>query len=231
MQQLRPYATVESESDVAAFMSQVYLWMTIGLVITAVTAAVIASNESLLISLITSPIFIVLLIGELILVVVLSLAINRMSATVATVMFGAYAMLNGVTLSFIFLAYTDASITMAFLTTAGMFGAMTAIGYFTKRDLSRMGGLLLMGLIGLLVALVLNLFIRSSMLDFVISVIGVLIFTGLTAYDSQRIKAMAMSGFADGSVQQRSAIRGALRLYLDFINLFLYLLRLFGRRR
>ncbi len=231
MQQLRPYATVESESDVAAFMSQVYLWMTIGLVITAVTAAVIASNESLLISLITSPIFIVLLIGELILVVVLSLAINRMSATVATVMFGAYAMLNGVTLSFIFLAYTDASITMAFLTTAGMFGAMTAIGYFTKRDLSRMGGLLLMGLIGLVVALILNFFVRSSMLDFVISVIGVLIFTGLTAYDSQRIKAMAMSGFADGSVQQRSAIRGALRLYLDFINLFLFVLRLFGRRR
>jgi FtsH-binding integral membrane protein len=205
--------------------------MTIGLVITAITAAVIASNERLLISLITSPLFIVLLIGELVVVMVLSLAINRMSGTIATVLFGAYAMLNGITLSFIFLAYTDASIALAFFTTAGTFGAMSAIGYFTKRDLSRMGGLLLMGLMGLLIAMILNLFINSSALNFVVSVIGVLIFTGLTAYDSQRIKAMGLAGFADGSVQQRSAIHGALRLYLDFINLFLFLLRLFGRRR
>jgi FtsH-binding integral membrane protein len=214
-----------------ALMRKVYLWMAMALVITGFTAYGVATSPAAISAIMTnSVLFWGLIIAEFGLVVWLSAAINRLSLSVATLMFVAYSVINGATLSVIFLAFTMSSITKVFFITAGTFGAMAAIGYTTKKDLSGMGKFLLMALIGLIIASVVNLFMRSTGLELIVSYIGVLVFAGLTAYDTQKIKQMLMAAEDTGETAQKIALLGALSLYLDFINLFLYLLRIFGRR-
>ncbi|MDY6247943.1 MAG: Bax inhibitor-1/YccA family protein [Prevotella sp.] len=215
-----------------ALMRKVYVWMAMALAITAITAYGVASSPALT-SLIfgNKLIFFGLIIAELVLVFWVSARIEKLSLTKATLMFIVYSVLNGATLATIFFAYSPEIITKTFFVTAGTFGAMAVYGYFTKSDLSSWGKLLIMAVIGLIIAGVVNIFLRNSLMDFVISVIGVLIFVGLTAYDSQKIKRMLMMQADMGETAQKVALMGALSLYLDFINLFLYLLRLFGRDR
>lgn len=212
-------------------MRKVYTWMALALVITGFTAYYVATTPSLL-SLIYSNQVILwgLIIAELALVIGLSAAINRLSLTTATLLFVLYSVLNGAMLSSVFLIYTTASIANVFFITAGTFGAMAAYGYFTKKDLTSWGRILLMALIGIIIASVVNIFLRNSMFDLVISYIGVAIFVGLTAYDSQKIKEMMLQAPDASEQAQKIALLGALTLYLDFINLFLYLLRIFGKR-
>ena len=213
-------------------MTQVYGWMSIALLITAVVSIYTASSETML-SLIFGNRFVFygLLIGELVMVLGLSAMINRMTALTATALFIVYSALNGLTMACIFLIYTGTSIASTFFITALTFGAMSVYGYFTKTDLTRMGSLLMMGLIGLIIASVVNLFLQNSVVSWITSFLGVLIFTGLTAYDTQKIKEMNAVGTTDAESDRKGAIMGALRLYLDFVNLFLYLLRFFGNRK
>jgi len=207
---------------------QVYAWMGAGLTITALMALFTLSSPVIINAIAGNRLlFFGLMIGELALVFTLSGAINRMSAAVATLLFVAYSALNGVTLSILALVYTANSIASTFVVTAGMFGAMSIYGYLTKRDLTSMGSFLFMGLIGVVIASVVNIFVGSSAVSWIISAIGVIVFTGLTAYDTWKIKAMA----AQGTEGRKPAILGALTLYLDFINLFLMLLRFTGDRR
>jgi len=214
------------------FVSKVYGWMAIALVITAFVAMAVASSEAAAkLILANRGLFYGLLIGELLLVIALTAAIGRMSATTATVVFVIYAAANGVTLSLIFLVFTAESIASTFFVTGGTFGAMSLYGYYTKRDLTSIGNLCFMALIGLIIASLVNLFLMNPMLYWVTTYVGILIFVGLTAYDTQKIKRIAMAGIEEGDAAQKGAILGALALYLDFINLFLLFLRLFGRRR
>jgi FtsH-binding integral membrane protein len=173
----------------------------------------------------------VLIIAELGLVIALSAAINRLSSSTALFMFMAYAFLNGLTLSAIFLVYTRASIANTFFVTAGTFGVMSVYGYTTKRDLTSWGSFLMMGLIGVIIGSFVNIFFSSPMIYYLITYAGIIVFVGLTAYDAQKIKEMAYAGFAGEEMERKGAVIGALRLYLDFINLFLLLLRIFGGRR
>ena len=214
-----------------ALMRKVYTWMALALVITAVTAYGVANSPLLMNTIYSSKLFFFGLIGaELVLVFWLSARIAKLSLTTATLMFTLYSAVNGATLSSIFYVYSPAAITQTFFVTAGTFTAMALYGYFTKSNLASWGKIGLMALIGLILAAVVNMFLHNSMLDLVVSALGVLIFVGLTAYDSQKIKQMlAMQEFADEGAQ-KIALMGALTLYLDFINLFLYLLRFFGRR-
>lgn len=213
-------------------MRKVYIWMTLALVITAVTAYGVATSPALMTTIFTNKIlFWGLIIAELALVWGISGAINRLSLATATLMFIAYSVINGATLSVIFAAFSTTAIVKTFVVTAGTFGAMSLVGYFTKKDLTSMGKLLFMALIGIIIATIVNMFIASSGLDLIISYLGVLIFVGLTAYDTQKIKHM-LSMAPDASEQmQKYALLGSLTLYLDFINLFLYLLRIFGSNR
>jgi FtsH-binding integral membrane protein len=207
---------------------QVYAWMGAGLAITACMALVTLSSPALFNAVVGNRlVFYGLIIGELALVFTLSGAINKLSTSTATLIFIAYSALNGVTLSVVAQVYTASSITSTFVITGGMFGAMSAYGYMTKRDLTSWGSFLFMGLIGVVIALVVNIFVGSSAISWVISGIGVIVFTGLTAYDTWKIKELAAQG-TDG---RKPAILGALTLYLDFINLFLMLLRFTGNRR
>ncbi len=211
-----------------ALVRQVYAWMGAGLTVTAFMALVTLSSPAILNAILGNRLlFFGLIIGELALVFTLSGAINRLSASAATLIFISYSALNGVTLSVVALAYTASSIGSTFVITAGMFGAMSIFGYVTKRDLTSWGSFLFMGLIGVVIASVVNIFMASSVVSWVISGIGVMVFTGLTAYDTWKIKAMA----AQGTEGRKPAILGALTLYLDFINLFLMLLRFTGDRR
>ena len=213
-------------------MRKVYLWMTLALLITGFTAYYVATNEAILTAIVTNQIlFWGLIIAELGLVFGLSAAINRLSLTTATLMFVVYSVINGATMSFIFLAYTMSSITSVFFITAGTFAAMGLFGYFTKTDLSSMGKILLMALIGIIIATIVNIFVNSSGLEMILNYLGVLIFVGLTAYDTQKIKQMLLIAPDAGEGAQKVALLGALSLYLDFINLFLYLLRIFGGKR
>ena len=206
----------------------VYAWMGGGLMITALMAMVTISSPAMINALLGNRlVFYGLIFGELGLVIAISGAINRLSAAMASLLFVLYAALNGVTFSVIFAVYTAESIGSTFVITAATFGAMSVYGYVTKRDLTGWGSFLFMGLIGVVIASVVNIFTRSSAAAWVISALGVIVFTGLTAYDTQKIKAMAAAG-AEG---RKPAILGALTLYLDFINLFLMLLRLLGNRR
>jgi len=211
-----------------ALVRQVYAWMGAGLAITAIMAMVTLSSP-LLVNAIAGNrlLFFGLMIGELALVFTLSGAINRLSPGVATLIFIAYSALNGVTLSVLALVYTANSIASTFVITAGMFGTMSLYGYMTRRDLTSWGSFLFMGLIGVVIASIVNIFVASSAVSWVISAIGVIVFTGLTAYDTWKIKEMA----AQGTEGRKPAILGALTLYLDFINLFLMLLRFTGNRR
>lgn len=215
-----------------ALMRKVYVWMTLALVLTGITAFGVASSPGLMMTIIQTPaIMWGLIIAELAIVIAISAAINRLSLTTATLLFVLYSVLNGATLSLIFAVYTMSSIANVFFITAGTFGVMAAYGYFTKRDLSSWGRLLLMALIGLIIATLVNVFlVKSSGFDLILSYAGVLIFVGLTAYDTQKIKQMLAMQTDMGEGAQKVALLGALSLYLDFINLFLYLLRIFGRR-
>ena len=213
-----------------ALMRKVYVWMALALVITGVCAFGVANSPHLLTALYSSRAAIwVLLIAELGLVFYTTARIDKLSLSTATTLFVIYSALNGVTLSSIFLVYTMTSITEVFFISAGTFGAMALYGYVTKTNLATIGNILFMALIGLVIASVVNMFLQSSGFDLILSYIGVLLFVGLTAWDSQRIKqALAMQPDMSES-SQKIALLGALELYLDFINLFLYLLRIFGK--
>jgi uncharacterized protein len=222
----------ERETQQVSFVHRVFAWMALGLTITGAVAVVVASATDQSYWETHSGLLIGLVILELVLVFGLIFAINRISAAVAVTGFFVYSALNGVTLSIIFDVYTSASIAGTFFVTAGMFGSMAALGWITKRDLSGLGPILLMALIGLILASVVNLFVASSGLYWVTTFAGVLIFAGLTAYDMNKIKRLQAAG-ADAYSEQgkKTALLGALSLYLDFINLFLFLLRIFGARR
>ena len=212
-------------------MRKVYVWMALALAITGITAFGVANSPGVMSAIYSNQIvFWGLIIAELVLVFAISGAINRLSLTTATLLFVLYSVINGVVLSSIFLIYTMTSIASVFFITAGTFAVMAFIGYTTKTDLTSMGKILFMALIGIIIATVVNIFLKSSGLAMIVSYLGVLIFVGLTAYDSQKIKNMLLMAPDAGEGAQKLALLGALTLYLDFINLFIYLLRIFGRR-
>ena len=214
-------------------MGKVYLWMTLALAVTGLTSLYVASSPGLVQSIFASRgTFWLLVIAELALVFILSARIMKMSFSTAGIMFALYSVLNGVTMSFIFIAYPSTSIATAFFVTAGMFAAMSFIGFVTKKDLSSFGSFFTMALIGLIIASVVNIFLNSSVMYWIITYVGVLLFVGLTAYDTQKIKQMLIEyGDEVNDSTQKLALIGSLSLYLDFINLFLYILRLFGNNK
>lgn len=224
---------IESISTVEAdFMQKVYLWMTFALTLTGFVAYRTTQSEFLLELIFSSSFgFIGLILTELALVFWISSGLQRMSSNMAIGLFLLYSVLNGMTLSVLLIAYTGASVASTFFITAGMFGAMSVYGYTTKQDLSSWGNLLFMALIGLILASVVNIFLQSSGLYWLISYIGVLIFVGLTAYDTQKIKQLAAQVIVESEVGRKVAILGALTLYLDFINMFIFMLRILGNRR
>ena len=215
-----------------ALMRKVYVWMTLALIITGVTAYGVANSPGVINAIYSnSAVMWGLIIAELTLVIGISAAINRLSLATATLLFVLYSAINGVVLSSIFLVYTTSSIASVFFITAGTFAVMAFVGYTTKADLTSLGKILLMALIGLIIASLVNVFfLKSTGFDLIISYVGVLIFVGLTAYDSQKIKQMLMMAPDAGESSQKLALLGALSLYLDFINLFIYLLRILGKR-
>lgn len=214
-----------------AFIQKVYNWMVGGLALTGIVAWFTANNEAMQQIIFGNRlIFFGLIIGELALVFTLVGRAEKMKASTASTMFIVYSILNGLTLSAIFLVYTGQSITSAFFVTAGTFGAMSLYGYTTKKDLTSWGSFLFMGLIGIIIASVVNIFMQSEMLYWLVTYAGVLIFVGLTAYDTQRIKRIGRAGFGHEEAEKKASILGALTLYLDFINLFLMILRIFGGR-
>lgn len=218
------------DTRVTAFLSKVYGWMFLGLLITAGTALVVASSPFLIETLILNRLlFWVLVLGQLGLVFFLAARVEKMAPATAAGLFMLYSAMVGVTSSVILLIYTGSSIVSTFVITAGMFGAMAVYGSLTKRSLAGVGQFMFMGLIGLIIASIVNIFVASSAMSFVISVVGVIVFTGLTAWDAQRLKEMAVA-LPDGRVGSYAVV-GALSLYLDFINLFFFLLRLLGGRR
>jgi FtsH-binding integral membrane protein len=225
----RDQVLVQGASDVERrFMAAVYRWMTVGLGLTALVAFSVASSEDAIrFILLNRFVFFGLIIAELGLVVALSAAAARLSAAAAGGLFLLYSALNGATLSIVLLAYTGESVALAFVSTAGTFAAMSLYATVTRKDLSSWGSFLFMGLIGVVIASLVNVFLQSSMVTFIVSCMSVVVFTGLTAYDTQKLRAFARAGGASGSF----AVNGALSLYLDFVNLFLALLRLFGGRR
>jgi hypothetical protein len=224
--------TTAYEGEIQLVFSQVYLLMTLGLVVTAVVAAWVSTSEAMLTLIFTNWWVPLALFGaQLVLVIVLSAAITRLSTGTAVALFIVYAALLGVTLSSIFIVYTDASIATTFFITAGTFGVMSIFGFVTKRDLTKMGSLLFMLLIGFVLGSLLNIFLRSETIYWILTYAGIAIFVGLIAYDTQKIKRMAASGLATGRQRGGIVVMGALALYLDFINLFLLLLRIFGRSR
>lgn len=215
-----------------ALMRKVFVWMTLALAITGLTAYGVATSPALLSLIFSSKVtFFGLIIAEFALVFAISGAINRLSLSTATLLFILYSVINGATLSTIFFAFSVATIGKVFFITAGTFGAMALVGYTTKTDLTSMGKLLFMALLGIIIASVVNIFVGSSGLDLILSYVGVLVFVGLTAYDTQKIKQMCQAAPDAGESAQKLALIGALSLYLDFINLFLYLLRIFGNNR
>lgn len=221
------------KSAQATLMRSVYLWMTLALAITGFASFVVASSPMLLQAVFGNRlVFWGLIIAEFALVVMLSARIHKMTAPTATMMFIVYSLLNGVVLSSIFLFYTAQSIANVFFITAGTFGVMSVYGMVTKSDLSKIGNICFMALIGLIIATVVNMFLKSEGMMLVISYIGVLIFVGLTAYDTWKIKNdIRQYGTEVNDMTQKLALMGALSLYLDFVNLFLYLLRIFGNRK
>lgn len=212
---------------------QVYLWMAMALAITGMMALLVAGSPTMLSLIFSSKLtFFALIIAEIALVWYLSARIERLSFTTATLMFIVYSLLNGAMLSSIFILYTATSIASTFFVTAGTFGVMCVYGYLTKRDLTSIGNICLMAVIGLIIAGLVNLFLQSSVMSLIISGIGVLVFVGLTAYDSQKIKQLLLQeGMEVNDSTKKIALLGSLTLYLDFINLFLYLLRFLGDRR
>lgn len=222
--------SVTIDEGLRAYMLKVYNYMTLGLGLTGIISYLAGTNAAVMQTIYGTPLQWVVMLAPIGLVFFLSFRIQKMSVSAAQITFWIYAALMGLSLSFIFLVYANESIAKVFFITAGTFGAMSLYGYTTHKDLTSWGSFLFMGLIGILLASVVNIFLKSTGLSFVISLIGVLVFTGLTAYDTQQIKAGYFAG-GDGEVTEKRAIIGALQLYLDFINLFLMLLRLLGDRR
>jgi FtsH-binding integral membrane protein len=223
---------IESKSIAKSFVANVFSWMTFALVITGITSWWFASS-GLIDYIIQGPriLFWLIALAPIGLVMVMGFSFNRLSVAALTAIFIAYSAINGISLSTIFLVYSLSAIAKVFFITAGLFSTMAVIGYTTNTDLTKMGSILMMALIGIIIASMVNFFLHSAMMDYVISCIGVLIFTGLTAYDTQKIKRIG-AGVEYGSAEaSKLAIMGALSLYLDFINLFLFLLRIFGGRR
>jgi FtsH-binding integral membrane protein len=219
---------------VARFFNAVYAWMAAGLAVTAAVAWWVSTRPDLMQQIFRGPVVLVLFLAELVLVFTVAGAINRIGATAATVLFLIYSALNGLTLSVIMLVYTHAVIASAFVITAGMFAAMSLYGFVTRRDLTNLGAMLFMALIGLIIASVVSIFWHPSWLTVAINYIGVLIFVGLTAYDTQRLKYIALQTQNDPALAARLSVSGALKLYLDFLNLFLFILSILGndnRRR
>jgi uncharacterized protein len=228
----QPISATRVEEEQKRFIWRVYRWMTVGLGLTGVVSMAVASSPAIVEVVYTNPF---LLYGILILQVVLALAFRgiaaRASALTMMLLFLVFSATVGVTFSFIFLVYTAASIANVFFVTTGTFAAMSAYGYVTKRDLTSVGSFATMGFLGLIVASIVNIFLGSSALDFIVSCVGVVVFVGLTAYNTQRIKDLNVIGNEGTEEDTKEALHGALVLYLDFINLFLYMLRLLGRRR
>ena len=219
-----------ADAQVSDFLKRVYGWMFVGLAVTAAVAMYVASQPAIVQAIATSRLlFFGLVIAQLGLVFWISARVATLAPAMAAGLFLLYSATNGITLSVILLIFTGASIASAFITTAGMFGALALYGTMTKRSLAGLGQFAFMGLVGIIIASVVGFFWQNSALQFLISAVGVIVFTGLTAYDAQRLKAMALQ--VDGPQMQSQAVGGALALYLDFINLFLMLLRLFGNRR
>jgi FtsH-binding integral membrane protein len=232
----RPGSMLGYESNVdsitqSRFFNAVYSWMAAGLALTAVVAWAVADSPTLRAMALSLPVLLVAFVVEIGLVMTISGAINRISASTATVLFMLYSAINGFTLSILVLLYKGPSLAATFVVTAGTFGAMSLYGYITKRDLTRIGSLLFMALIGVILASVVNMFFASSLLYWGITYAGVLIFVGLTAYDTQQLRMIAAQTSGNPALASRLAVTGSLRLYLDFINLFLLLLRLMGNRR
>lgn len=218
---------------VSVYMRHVYQWMALGLALTTVVSYGVASSPSLQSAIFGNTLVVIgLIVAQVGLVIALSAAVHKMSASTATGLFLLYSALTGASLSSIFVVYPIGSIANAFLVTTGTFLAMSVYGTVTKRDLTSLGSFLFMGLVGMIIAMVVNIFLQSPLMDFVISGVGVLVFTGLTAYDTQKLRQFGENApLEDGTAVRRGAILGALTLYLDFINLFLMLLRLFGSSR
>ena len=229
----RSDSIVQARTGLQTYMAQVYGWMTVGLLLTGFVAWYAANSAAVMELLFTNRIFLIgLVIAQLALVIVLSAMIQKLSAGVTTMLFMLYSALTGLTLSSIFIVYTAASIASTFVVTARMFGAMSLYGYTTKRDLSGFGNMLIMALIGIVIASLVNFWLKSEALMWVVTYIGVIVFVGLTAYDTQKLKNMGEQiDTRDTSNLRKYSILGALTLYLDFINLFLMLLRIFGNRR
>lgn len=224
------FYTGEQEVNIQTIMRQVYVWMTLGMLLTAVVAFLTVSTS--LIDVAVNPVvMIIAIIAEFGVVLGLSFGLKKLSPGAATLLFFTYAALNGFTLSLVLLAFSNSSLFLAFASTAALFGAMSIIGYTTHVDLSKMGTYLMMGLIGLIIAMVVNIFLGSGPLDTIISIIGILVFTALTAFDTQRIGRLAAEMNVGSDEAVKFGIFGALKLYLDFINMFLFILRLFGGRR
>ena len=228
----RASESIQLSEAFPALMRKVYLWMTFALLITAGVAYLTASTPAMASTIITNRIlFFGLLITEVLLVVCISAALDKLTLTQATLLFVIYAAINGIMMSVILLAYTEASIATVFLITAGTFGIMSLWGYTTAADLSTMGKLLWMALIGMILATIVNIFLHNSTLMMILSYIGVIVFVGLTAYDTQKIKMMLIDAQEESEDYQKLSLMGALSLYLDFINLFIYLLRILGSRK
>jgi FtsH-binding integral membrane protein len=226
----------QTNSNVKTFMSNVFSWMFLALIVTSVAAWWFASDLTLLRMLVTeegkmSILGWVVMLAPLGFVLLMSFAFNRLSYTTLIILFITYAALVGVSMSFILLAYTLSSVFLTFAITAGMFGTMAVVGYTTKTDLTSFGKIMMMGLVGIIIATIVNMFMQSSMLHYIISYVGVAVFTGLTAYDVQKLKMIGEGTTYGDENTKKLSILGALTLYLDFINLFLMLLRLFGDRR
>jgi uncharacterized protein len=228
----QPQTNIVVNEEVArGFIVKVYGWMTLALIITGLVSVATAMNPEIMTTIASSGAFLFIVIAQFVVVIALSALVRKLSPGIATGLFILYSALTGLTFSMLFYIYTSTSIGQVFIITAGTFGLVSAYGYVTQRDLTSIGNLAFMALIGLILASIVNIFLASSALDWVLSVIGVIIFVALIAYDTQRIKRMAMGIGEDGQVQRKAAVIGALALYLDFINLFLRLLNLFGRRR
>lgn len=222
----------QTQQSVRSVIQGVFAWMAVALMLTGLTAYGVATNPSLHAAVFTKPwVFMTLVVLQLVVVLLLSLLIFRLSFSAALALFILYAILTGATLSVIFLIYTAGSIAATFFVAAGMFASMAVYGAITKHDLTSMGSLLGMMLWGIILALIVNLFLKSPMLDLITAIIGVIVFAGLTAYDMQKIKTIAAQLSAQDESTQKIMLIGALQLYLDFINLFLSLLRIMGRRK
>jgi FtsH-binding integral membrane protein len=245
-QNIRGFNSIQNEYQssqtipvVRTFMASVFIWMTVAMFVTAITAYLFASSSELIGSLINmqtgkmTGMGWVVMLAPFGFVLLMSLGFQRLSPAIMTLLFLAFAVLMGMSLSFILIVYTAASVYKTFLVTAGMFGVMATLGYTTKTDLTRFGSIMMMGLFGMIIAMLVNMFMHSSTMEYIISVAGVLIFTGLTAYDVQKLKRIGSgTGMAAGDANMRKlSILGALTLYLDFINLFLFLLRFLGDRK